>query len=218
MPRVPVAVERAFTWLPPSDVAGAYAVIDAGQPASATPRRVARSMGERWIAALVRDARRGPAGDAGAADAVVRDALCTRAGRLFALGLADDALRAQALALWPLPADERAFLRVPAGVKPRVPPPYAIHDRASFLTSLEDGVRQAAAELWATQQREAAIRLLEHQVQRGDPLGLVQLAHFQAFDGDRDAALHTLAGLLPAQLEPEARGELEALRSALGAR
>jgi hypothetical protein len=67
--------------------------------------------------------------------------------------------------------------------------------------------------LWALADRKAASTLLEHQLQREDPLALLQLAHLQASVGERQSALRTLAVLAP--LLPEPQPELARVREVL---
>jgi len=211
LPHVPVALELDLPGTRPSEVAGGYAVLDPSRVlrgAALDPR----SISERLLPTLERDAIRGPAGDAGAAASVVRAYLCRRSWRLLQFGQSQRALAGAALALWDLPAPERALLHSAddrlVGRLPQV-----LDDPASFEISREDAVRTAAAELWALAERDAARRLLEAQAGRGDPHALLQLALLLGFDGQRADALAVLAHL--DQELPGLRREVSAARVAL---
>ncbi|MFI5309290.1 MAG: hypothetical protein ACHQ53_18180, partial [Polyangiales bacterium] len=211
LPHVPVALELDLPGARPSEIIGGYAVLDAVEPPHAALLDP-RSITERVIPTITRDAARGPSGDAGAAASVVRAYLCRRSWRLLRLGQSDRALRAASLALWDLPPAERALLRAGEGASaPRLP--HVLDDPASFEVSLEDAVRTAAVELWALSQRDAARSLLERQAGRGDPHALLQLALLLAFDGQRAAALTVLATL--ERQVPALRSEVVAVRAAL---
>lgn len=211
LPRVPVLLENDLPGMRASAIAGAYALVDPRHPPDAERQR--RSMAERWLATLERDARRGPSGDSGAADAIVRKVFHQRSQRLFALLRSGEALAGAAQALWDLPPGERALVRVPPGASPVAPMPLVAVDPRAFLVSREDSVRLAAAELWALAAREPARQLLARQAERGDPRALLQLAQLQAFDGDGQAALRSLQDFDVAA--PELQSEGLALRAAL---
>jgi hypothetical protein len=210
LPRVSVALELDLPGRPAS-VAGPYALLPPTGMAE-EPVQLVASIGERLLPVLARDARAGPDGDAGAAASVSRHVFATHARRLLRLGLGQDALASVRNALFRLPAAELALVRVSSAARGTGDPP-VIDDRVSYLTSLEDAVRLAAAELWALSAREPARELLARQFERGDELALLQLAHLQAFDGDRAAASRTLDALLSSA--PELRPQAEPLRNAL---
>jgi hypothetical protein len=185
LPRVPVALERALPGLPATAIAGGYLLLDLSGPAAQTPSYAWRSIAERSVAALARDAAAGPDGDEDTGAAAVRLYLGVRSRRLLQLGYSRRALAAIALALWHLPASERAALRVGRDVPmPRLPP--FVDDPASLHSSRGDTERQAAAELWALGERDRARELLARQLKNGDPLAEQQIASLLAYDQPRD--------------------------------
>lgn len=195
VPHVPVLLERELPGLTPSALAGPYFRVDRG-PVTTAPDR-----DDRALRRIAQEASHDSPGDSGAAGAVVREAVCQRALRLFRAGELARAFAAAALALWELPAAEREAVQTTATL-PAPQLPFIVNDPRSYLTSTEDAARQAAAMLWAVSDRPAASRLLEHQFDRGDPLALLQLAHLQASVGQRDDARQTLTALQPLVSDP----------------
>jgi tetratricopeptide (TPR) repeat protein len=209
LPRIAVVLERELPGVHASTILGPYVLLDPSQtqqlPSAEGPA------GEHLLQLIAREARLGPPGDTGAAAAVVRDFLCLRSRRLFQLGLYARALESVRLALWQLPENERARVRLSAQAS-TANLPFIVDDPRTYLVSSEDAVRQAAALLWALSDRAAASTLLQHQLQREDPLALLQLAHLQAASGERDRALRTLTALAP--LLPGPQHELAQVREA----
>jgi hypothetical protein len=186
--RVPVALERDLPGVTPAAVRGPLAILSAG------PARPAVSFDEPLVRQLVREASRGPAGDSGAAAAVVRDSLYRGSQRLWRWSTPSEAVARIRAALWDLPAEQRARVVLAADAS-ATGQPFVVDDPDDFLISREDAVRLAAAELWASGARDAAAALLQAQAQRGDSRSLLQLAHLQAWAGDRPGALRTLQAL-----------------------
>jgi hypothetical protein len=195
LPQVPVVLERELSGLLPTALTGPYVRVDRVPVAPAFERD------DRALQQITQEASRNPSGDSGAAAAVVRDAACQRALRLFRVGEYSRAFTSVALGLWELPASERAAVQTRATL-PSPQLPFIVNDPRSYLMSTEDAVRQAAAMLWAVSDRASASRLLEHQFDRGDPLALLQLAHLQAFIGHREDARQTLSALQPLVTDP----------------
>lgn len=210
LPRISVVLERELPGVHASTIKGPYLLLDPLQTQQLPVTEGAA--GERRVELIAREARLGPPGDSGAAAAVVRDFLCLRSLRLFQLGEYARALASVRLALWELPANERALVR-PGAVTSVPILPIIVDDPHSYLISKEDAVRQAAALLWGLSDRSAASTLLEHQLQREDPLALLQLAHLQASAGQRDSALRTLTALTP--LLPAPQHDVSQLRESL---
>lgn len=207
LPRVPVVLERELPGLPVRGLVGPYLRVDRA------PEPRPEALDDAALALIAREAGRGPPGDSGAAAAVVRDVLCQRSLRLFVRGAQARALAHVQLALWDLPESERALVH--AAELPSAPQlPRIVDDPSSYLVSTEDAARQAAALLWALSERDAARSLLQRQLERGDPLALLQLAHLQASAGQRADALQTLSTLEP--LLSEASRDLAVMRRALG--
>jgi Protein of unknown function (DUF2723) len=213
LPHVPVVLERELPGIRAQNMAGPYLLVDRPPPgAAAAPAAAVAPSGEAWLRLIAREARQGPRGDSGAAAAIVRDALCQRSLRSFQRGFYPAALASVRLALWELPQSERARVHSAAASEPSAIP-YIVDDADSYMVGVEDAVRQAAALLWARSDHQAASDLLQHQLQRGDPLALLQLAHLQASVGQRDGALQTLIALEPLLTEPQP--ELARMRKAL---
>ncbi len=211
LPHVPVALEQDLPGFPPGRLVGGYTLLESAR-APGVPDYDPRGIAERIVPSLARDVAAGPPGDAGAAAAGVRAYLCRRARRLLRLGRSREALHSTALALWQLAPAERALLHVSHDVPAaRLPPVF--DDRASYELSLEDAVREAAAELWALSARDAARTLLAHQLKRGDPHALLQLALLLSAGGDRHAALQLLASV--ERELPRLRSDVGAVRAAL---
>ncbi|HMI94337.1 MAG TPA: DUF2723 domain-containing protein [Polyangiales bacterium] len=209
--RVPVLLERALPGLPPTSIRGAYLLLDDSGPAQ-TPSYAWSAIAERSTDALARDAAVGPDGDEQEAASAVRAYLGVRSRRLLQLGHARRALQGIALALWDLPASERAVIRAERDVPvPRLP--QFIDDPASLHSSRGDAERQAAAELWVIGERTRARTLLDRQLKSGDPRALLQLASLFAYDGEYMAALKVLADFEHAV--PELRAESSAVRARL---
>lgn len=198
--RVPVVLERELSGVHATAIKGPYLLLDPLQ--TQRPLVSEGAAVERWVRLIAREARLGPPGDTDAAAAVLRDFLCLRSLRLFQLGEYARALASVRLALWELPENERALVRSGAGPSSSVLP-IIVDDPRSYLISKEDAVRQAAALLWALADPLSASTLLEHQLQREDPLALLQLAHLQASGGQRDSALRTLTALAPLLSAPQ---------------
>jgi hypothetical protein len=208
---VPVALEQGIPGVPLRAIAGAYEVL---YPMPPLPSPHARApIGTRLDPVIARAAARGPDGDCGAGAAIVRDYQQRRALRLAKLGRPSQALAELERSLWPLPAAQRALLRVPnAPVPARIQT--WVRDPTAFLVTLEDNVRLSAALLSSIGHRQQAFALLDAQAERGDPRALLQLAWLQFGEGDREAAWRSTQDFQRAA--PQLAGEAQWLRAALG--
>jgi hypothetical protein len=145
-------------------------------------------MAERTLPAIVSSLAWAPLGDHEAGAQVVRNVVRERTDLLFARRAGHLAVRDLTLATG-VAID--ALDAVGPGPLPRALAPLA-RDRAYFLCSREDLVRQAATVLAAAGQPVEATAVLEAQAARGDGRALLQLAWIQRTDGMSAAARTTL--------------------------
>lgn len=208
LPNIPVALERDPLPIDGAAVAGPYIVLEP-HPTDATPLRMTASIGERLVAAIAADRRRGPPGDYGSGDGIVRQYEVIRARRLLVRGEVLEGLRGLVRASDPMPGrlsklGARAALRdLP------LPGPPTVGEPVGFAVSARDAQRQLAVALWRFGQTDQAQQILRWQLGEGDPRALLQLAWLSAASGDRATALEALEGFLEAA--PHLAGEARTL-------
>ena len=138
-----------------------------------------RSIGERLVDVIAEDRARGPGGDHGSGDAIIRHYELIRASRLMASGRTLEGLRGLLRASG-APASLLAKLTLTQRRAHALP---VVRQPGRFLDSADDAAHELAAALWSLQQREAARALLKSRAASHDWRALLQLAWLLATDG-----------------------------------
>lgn len=206
---IPVALETDTPGVQAASVAGPYVVLRAVLPSADTP-------GERLVGTIATDRQRGPPGDHGSGDAIVRQYELGRARRLMVRGQTPQALTGFVRASAPLPDELRALAVSATGTDARAarPPIPVITEPRRFTASAGDAQRELSVSLWRVGETEGAQRLLRWQLGKGDPRALLQLAWLSAAAGERAAATKALNGFIEAA--PSLAHEAAELRAQLG--